>query len=221
MTTDALPMGTIGLALLLTLLPFALLATTSFVKLSVVLSLLRNAIGLSEVPSGMVITLLAGLLSLLVMAPVAEQVGRLAERPLSSPQLAAPLSAQGREAWRALGSAVAEPVRAFLLRHAGHKERALFKGMAQKARPGSKVSDKDLPVLLPAFLVTELSEALQLGFIVFLPFLVVDVLVATLLTALGMTSISAVTISLPLKLLLFVMVDGFYLLSEALVSGYL
>jgi len=218
---EALPWGTLSAALLLTLLPFALLATTSFVKLSVVLSLLRNAIGIEGVPSGLVITLLAALLSIHVMAPVVDEVVTRAALPLTDENLQQPLSPKGRAAAMAVGEAVAPPIKAFLHKHAGERERALFVRLATKARPKAEVSEQDFAVLLPAFLISELTDALKIGFLLFLPFLVLDLVIASVLTALGMTMLSPAAVSVPFKLLLFVLADGFYLLSEALVQGYL
>lgn len=216
-----LPWGTLATAAALTLLPFLLLATTSFVKLSVVLSLLRNALGLDGVPSGLVITLLAALLSLHVMAPVLDQVVARAEEPLADPGLQHPVSKAGLTAFGNLVEAVAPPIKGFLARHAGERERELFVDLAKKARPDAEVSQRDFAVLMPAFLISELAEALKIGFMLFLPFLVVDLVIASLLTGLGMTLLNPASVAVPFKLLLFVLVDGFYLLSEALVSGYL
>ena len=126
----------------------------------------------------------------------------------------------------ALGAAVeagAGPLRAFLTRNAGARERALFLDLARQARPDDqrdRVGEDDVLVLLPAFLVTELSEAFQIGFLVFLPFLVVDLVVSNVLMSLGMHMLSPTQVSMPFKLLLFVLVDGWYLLARALVLGY-
>ena len=116
-----------------------------------------------------------------------------------------------------------EPLRAFLDRNAGDREQALFLDLARDARPDDQrdeVGEDDLLVLLPSFLVTELSEAFQIGFLVFLPFLVVDLVVSNVLASLGMQSLNPTQISMPFKLLLFVLVDGWYLLARALVLGY-
>lgn len=116
-----------------------------------------------------------------------------------------------------------EPLRAFLRRNAGARETALFLDLARRSRPPDQRADvgrDDLLVLLPAFLITELAEAFQIGFLVFIPFLVIDMVVANVLLALGMHMLSPTTVSLPFKLLLFVLVDGWYLLARALVLGY-
>jgi type III secretion protein R len=204
----------------LALLPFAFVASTSFVKLSFVFSILRNALGTGAVPSGLVITTLAAILSGYVMAPVAGQVvaasGAAAarvdwERPLAAPSLTAL-----RETWT-LG---VEPVRQFLERNSGAAARRLFVELGSRAGATSPPGERELRVVLPAFLLTELKEAFQIGFVVFLPFLIVDLFIASTLLALGMTMLTPSTVALPFKLLLFVLVDGWYVLSQALVTGY-
>lgn len=220
--SEALALGPLQVGVLLTLLPAVLLSMTSFVKLSVVLSLLRNALGVGNVPSTLVISLWALLLSLHVMGPVFDQVvARGTSFVQGSPEqvewMHRPLSMRGWGAWSDFGAAVAPPVRGFLLRHAGQRELALFRELALErsgADPGG------FAVLLPAFLITELSEALSIGFMLFLPFLVVDLLVTIVLTALGVTGLSTAVVALPFKLVLFVVADGFYVLSKALVAGY-
>ena len=115
------------------------------------------------------------------------------------------------------------PLKSFLSRNAGARERELFFDLAQRARPADqrdRVSEDDLLVLLPSFLITELGEAFQIGFLVFLPFLVVDLVVSNVLMSLGMHMLSPTQVSMPFKLLLFVLVDGWYLLARALVLGY-
>lgn len=216
-----IPIGTVVTIALLTLLPFALLATTSFAKMSVVLMALRNALGFGAVPSAMVVTLLAALLSALVMAPVFDDMVAAGSEPAARVDLAEPLSADSRGALAELYRKASQPLRAFLDRHIHPEERALLLRLAGESRPGRVVSPDDLTVLLPAFLLSELSEAFQLAFLILLPFVVVDLVVASVLTALGMPMLSPVTISLPIKLLLFVLLDGFLVLSEALVKGYL
>jgi type III secretion protein R len=206
----------------LSLVPFLLMATTSFVKLSIVFTVLRNALGTGQIPSGAIITAFAAILTAYVMAPVAAQVAEVTAEPAAAVNLDAPLSPDSRTALWASVDRGKEPVRGFLQRNSGERERQLFLGLARRARPGDpgQVQEADLLVLVPAFLITELKEAFQIGFFVLLPFLVVDLVVANILTALGMVMLSPSTVSLPLKLLLFVLVDGWYVLSEALVLGY-
>jgi len=205
----------------LTAIPFLFMTTTSFVKIAVVFSILRNALGTGQVPSGAVIAALAAILSLYVMAPVGEQIVEAAGPAAGQIDVSDPLSDTDQ-----LGAAIeagVEPLRAFLRRNADERERALFVDLARQARPDDqqdRVSEDDLLVLLPAFLVTELTEAFQIGFLVFLPFLVVDLVVSNVLMSLGMHMLNPTQVSMPFKLLLFVMVDGWYLLARALVLGY-
>lgn len=207
----------------LSLVPFVFMTTTSFVKLSVVLSILRNALGTGQVPSGMIIAALALMLTLYVMAPVGQAMFASAGPSAARIDRNAPFA---EDSFGALVETVdrgKEPLRKFLERNAGARERQLFLDLARRARDKDTRDDvqaSDLMVVLPAFLITELAEAFQIGFLVFIPFLVIDMVVANVLLALGMHMLSPTTVSLPFKLLLFVIVDGWYLLARALVLGY-
>ncbi len=196
----------------LSLLPFLLVTFTSFTKISVVLSLTRSALGTQQAPPTVVLTGLAAVLSLVVMAPVAEaMLARVrAERMPVAP---------GPEMLRVLSSA-AGPLQAFLLEHGSPELRAELAALSRELRGGAQVSETDLAVLAPAFVLTELKQAFQIGFLVFLPFLVVDMVVANVLLALGMQSLSPSQVSLPFKVLLFVAVDGWALLARSLLQGY-
>lgn len=207
----------------LSLAPFAVLMVTSFVKISVVLSLVKSAIGVPDVPPAFVTTGLAVLLSIHVMTPTGEAVwremGPLLERDAPgewlSPKTADTLL-EGSQRAR-------EPVREFLEKHAHPKDRALFLDLARRARPADRraeVSDRHLVVLVPAFVISELKEAFEVGFMLFVPFLVVDLVVATILSALGMFMFSPLTVALPFKLLLFVLVDGWHLIVGSLVKSF-
>jgi type III secretion protein R len=194
-----------------------LVATTSFVKLSVVFSLLRNALGTPDVPSGLVVTALATALSFFVMAPVLSAAADASRTQWDAIDLNDPLRGKSLDA---LSSAVAvgrEPLRSFLKRNTGTSEARLFVELGQRR---AVFTADDFAVLAPAFLLTELKEALQIGFLLFLPFVVLDVVVVSILVALGMQALAPNAIALPFKLLLFVMVDGFVTLSRALVVGY-
>lgn len=207
----------------LTLIPFLFMTTTSFVKLSVVLSILRNALGTGQVPSGAIIVALAVILSLYVMVPVGQAMAAAAAPSVQRIDRQDPLAGDSFEAVVQTIDEGKVPLLAFLIRHAGERERALFVDLARRVRAPDRraeVDPSDLLVVLPAFLITELAEAFQIGFLVFLPFLVIDMVVANVLLALGMHMLSPTTVSLPFKLLLFVLVDGWYLLARALVMGY-
>ena len=198
---------------LLALLPAGLVMLTSFLKMAVVLSIARSALGAPQVPPSSAVTGLALVLTILVMAPVARQTADLlrsapAERGIES-SLAAMERASG-------------PLREFLARFARPDDRAAFLDVARRlSSPGAAApAEDDLAVLAPAFAVSELRRAFTIGFLVFLPFLVVDLVVANVLLALGLTQLSPTSVSLPLKLLLFVAVDGWRLLARALALSY-
>lgn len=202
---------------LFALLPLLLLATTSFVKLSVVFSLLRNALGTPDVPSGLVVTALATALSFFVMAPVLGSTADATRAQWAEIDLNDPLHGKSLDALSVAVSAGREPLREFLKRNVGVSELATFVELGKR---GGAPTAQDFAVLAPAFLLTELKEALQIGFLLFLPFVVLDVVIVSMLVALGMQSLSPSSVALPFKLLLFVLVDGFVLLSRALVAGY-
>jgi type III secretion protein R len=193
-------------------LPFLMVMFTSFTKISVVLSLTRSALGTQQTPPTVVLTGLSAVLSLVVMNPVAEaMLARVhGERMPVTP---------GPEMLRVLRSA-AEPLRAFLLEHGNPELRAEFAALSRELRGGTEASESDLAVVAPAFVLSELKQAFQIGFLIFLPFLVVDMVVANVLLALGMQSLSPSQVSLPFKVLLFVAVDGWALLARSLVQGY-
>jgi type III secretion protein R len=203
----------------LSLVPLLLMAATSFVKVAIVLSLVRNALGAPEVPSGAVITVLAVILSVYVMAPVAAQIAP--RWTAAGPRIDwnDPLAGDSRTAvFEALGASK-PPLAAFLERNAGKNERALFERLAGRAAP-LVLGARDLTVLLPAFLITELKEAFQIGLLMLLPFVIIDLVITNILLALGMSMLPSGAVALPFKLLLFVLVDGWYALSQALISGY-
>jgi type III secretion protein R len=177
----------------------------------------RGAIGAQSVPSGTVVMALSAALTLLAMAPLGS---RIVER-------AAPLWEGKVKDTTALVTglvdAARDPMRAFLRANASEREKDRFLDVAKKARPEAEraaVGADDFVVLVPAFLTSELYAAFALGFAVFLPFLIIDLVVANVLLALGMQMLSPTQVSLPFKLLLFVAIDGWALLSQALVTGY-
>lgn len=216
-----MPLVTIVALGALTLLPFAFMTATSFVKISVVFSILRNALGAGQVPSGGIVTALAAILTLYVMAPVGSQIVDATAPAVARIDRADPMSTSDA-VFEAVELGVA-PLRAFLERNASPRELRLFLDLARRSRPADQradVSEHDLLIVLPAFVITELSEAFQIGFLVFIPFLVVEMVVANVLLALGMNMLSPTQVSMPFKLLLFVLVDGWYLLARALVLGY-
>ena len=208
----------------LSLIPFAFLMVTSFVRISVVLSILRSAIGTPSVPPTQVLTGLAMVLTIAVMAPTGERIYAAVAPSLG---MAAGADLTSGETILALETAAdrgKEPLRDFLLKHTGGGDRASFFALALKMRPAAEraaVSDRDFAVLVPAFVTCELRRAFQIGFLLFIPFLVVDMVIANLLLALGMHMLSPTTVSLPFKLLLFVLCDGWNLVIRGLLESYL
>jgi type III secretion protein R len=207
----------------LALVPFVLMMVTSFVKMAVVLSIARQAIGTQQIPPNTVITGLAIILTVYTMSPVMERM--YVDAQAVTQKAAGENLLQGKN-FGVLKEAMmvgAEPMRQFLKRHASVKDRKMFFTLAKRMRPKgqrSGIGADDYMVLIPAFVVSELTEAFQIGFIIFLPFLVIDMVVSNILMALGMQMLSPTTISLPFKLLLFVLVDGWHLLTQGLVLGY-
>ena len=198
----------------LALVPVGLVMLTSFLKMAVVLSLTRSALGAPQIPPSSAVTGLALLLTVVVMSPVAEESWRLARA----------IPAGGVDRTLEAAAAGAEPLREFLRRFARPDDRVTFVELARRARPAADrvaVTETDFAVLAPAFVVSELRRAFTIGFLVFLPFLVVDLLAANVLLALGLTQLSPTTVALPFKLLLFVAVDGWKLVARGLVLGYL
>lgn len=206
----------------LSLAPFVLIMLTSFVKISVVLSILRNALGTQQVPPNQVITGLAFVLTIFIMVPVARQMYQAAgtignTRDIFSEASVKNLFEAGKQG--------KEPLRKFLAKHSHDKDRVLFMEMASRldsqADQPPQVGREDFQVVIPAFVTSELKEAFQIGFLVFVPFIIIDMVVANVLLSMGMHMLSPSVISLPFKLLLFVLVDGWFLLVRGLVLSYM
>ena len=194
---------------LLTILPSLLLMMTSFTRILVVLSILRQALGLQQSPPNQVLVGLALFLSLFVMAPVLEQVNA---------QAIAPYSAGTINAEQAI-AAGGQQFHSFMIRQTRQHDLAMFAEMA-KAPKFASAQDVPFSILLPAFVTSELKTAFQIGFMLFLPFLVIDLVVSSVLMSLGMMMMSPTIVSLPFKLLLFVLVDGWALLMGSLAASF-
>lgn len=209
------PLALVVALALVSLLPFAFMSVTAFVKISTVLQIAKSAIGAQSVPSSTVIMALAGALTILAMAPVGEAIAARASPLFAKEKVETSVLVMGGI------EAVREPLRDFLAKHASAKERGRFRAVAQQVRHDNvTVGERDITVLVPAFVVSELTEAFAIGFLIFLPFLVIDLVVANVLLALGMQMLSPTQVSLPFKILLFVAVDGWGLLAQALVAAY-
>ena len=222
----------------LSLLPFVAMIATSYLKIVIVMSLIRNALGIQSIPPNMVINALAMILTFYIMAPVMNESWTIAQREFAKEPAAASaeVSAAGQAQVGAGGIAqkalatdaivkAAEPFRKFLSDHTSARERAFFVSTAESLWGDEKkpavVDPESFYILLPSFCVSELTKAFQIGFLVYLPFIAIDIIVSNILLAMGMMMVSPVTISLPFKLLLFVMVNGWTLLIQGLVRGYL
>ena len=194
---------------LLSVTPAILLTCTSFTKILVVLGLTRNALGLQQTPPNQVLAGLALFLSVFVMGPVLSQMNDVGLQPYLDG------SKTQSQAW----DDGIEPLRGFMLEQTGDEEIALLTKVANRSLPDTP-ADVGLSTLVPAFVLSELKQAFIIGFLVFIPFLVIDIVVASALMSLGMMMMPPVMVSLPFKLLLFVLVDGWGLVIRALVSSY-
>ena len=212
------PLALVVALAIVSLLPFVFMSVTAFVKISTVLQIVRSAIGAQSVPSSTVVMALAAALTVLAMAPVGQ---RIIDR--ATPLFAGKETPDTVALVRGGIDAVREPMREFLRATASDREKVRFLTVARDARAEADraaVHESDLTILAPAFVVTELTEAFAIGFVIFLPFLVLDLVVANVLLALGMQMLNPTQVSLPFKLLLFVAIDGWGLLAHALVAGY-
>ena len=207
--TYSLPVQALLLFTALTFLPAVLLLMTGFTRIVIVLSLLRHALGTQGSPPNQVIVGLSLFLTLFVMGPVFDKVYDDAYLPYSQQKITATQALD-----RAQG-----PMRAFMLRQTREPDLALFVRLARQAAP-KDVADIPLRVLVPAFVTSELKTAFQIGFMVFIPFIIIDMVVASVLMSMGMMMMSPVLISLPFKLMLFVLVDGWTLLIGSLIASF-
>ena len=194
---------------ILTLAPSILILTTCFVRLVVVLALTRQALGAGTLPPNQVITGLALILTFFIMAPTFNEINEKALQPYMKNQIT-------QQA--ALDRGI-QPIRNFMFKQTHEKELALFVRMAKIEKPKTK---EDVPtyVLLPSFIMSELKTAFTIGFVVYLPFLVIDIVVSSVLVSMGMMFLPPTMIALPFKLIMFVMVDGWYLIVKSLVESF-
>jgi len=201
----SMPMQIVILLTLLTLLPAAIVSVTPFLRITLVLHFLRQALGTQSAPSNQVLLGLSMFLTILVMEPVASEIHRKAWLPLENSQIS---TSQALEA----GS---KPLKQFLLRFAREKDIRLFVDISRRPAPRTP-ADLELTVLIPAYILSELKAGFQIGAVLFLPFLVIDLLVASVVLSIGMIQLPPVMISAPFKILLFVLVDGWTLVVGSL-----
>jgi len=203
---------TVQLIILLTVLtiaPTILLLMTCFTRIVVVLSLLRHALSTQTVPPNQIIIGLALFLTFFVMAPTWQKITTDALQPYYEDRIS------GEEAM----ARASQPIKGFMLRQTREKDLALFVKMSAEKKP-AKPEDVSLKTLIPAFVISELKTAFQMGFIIYLPFFVIDMVVSSVLLSMGMMMLPPIMISLPFKLLLFVLVDGWHLVVGSLVQSF-
>lgn len=193
----------------LSLAPAILIMMTSFTRIVVVFSLLRHALGTQSLPPNQIIVGLSLFLTFFVMAPVFEKVNTQAIQPYLKQQIPAEKAFE----------AAAPPLKAFMLKQTKEKDLALFINIAKQKRPNTP-EDISMTTLIPAFVISELKTAFQIGFLIYMPFLVLDMVVASVLLSMGMMMLPPVMVSMPFKLLLFVLVDGWSLLVGSLVQSF-
>jgi flagellar biosynthetic protein FliP len=193
----------------LTFIPAMLLMMTAFTRIVIVLSLLRQALGTMQTPPNQVLVGLALFLTLFVMGPTLDKVYSDAWVPFSEDKIT----------FQQALETGAKPLKAFMLRQTREKDLAFFIQVSQSPKPATP-SDVSMKTLVPAFAISEMKTAFQIGFMVFIPFLIIDLVVASILMAMGMMMVSPVIISLPFKLMLFVLVDGWTLLMGSLVQSF-
>ena len=208
-TTYGLTIQTLLLMTAMTFIPAAILMMTSFTRIVIVLSLLRHAMGTPTAPPNQIILGLSLFLTFFIMAPTLDRVYDEAYVPLS----------ESRINILEAGERAVEPMRAFMLKHTREADIAMLAGVA-KVTNIETPADIPLRVLIPSFVISELKTAFQIGFILFIPFLVIDMVVASLLMSMGMMMMSPIMVALPFKLMLFVLVDGWHLVIGSLVQSF-
>lgn len=199
----------VALMTVLALAPSILIVVTSFTRIIVVLSLLRSAIGIQTTPPNAVLISLALFLTFFIMQPALERSYKEGLQPLMEDRIGEAEAFQKTTA----------PIHGFMLQHVREKDLALFMDMA-KLGPIAQPSDTPLRALVPAFMISELRRAFEIGFLIFVPFLVIDMVVASVLMSMGMMMLPPVVIALPFKLIFFVLVDGWNLIAGSLVKSF-
>ncbi len=194
---------------ILTLAPSIIIMTTAFIRIVIVLSLTRQAIGTTTLPPNQVIVGLALILTFFVMSPTLSKINETAYQPYMKNLITQQ---------QALDNSLV-PIRDFMFKQTHEEELALFVKLSKIEKPKTK---KDVPtyVLIPSFVLSELKTAFKIGFVIFLPFLVIDLVVASVLVSMGMMFLPPTTIAMPFKLIMFVMVDGWFLITKSLVEGF-
>ena len=203
------PVNILVLLTLITLLPGLLLSVTGFTRILIVLGFVRNALGTPTMPPNQVLVGISMFLTLFVMAPTLSKVNDVAIKPWRDNQISQT---------QAIANAQ-EPLRAFMFKQVRDSDLALFVKLDGMERPETR-ADIPIQVLIPAFVLSELKTAFQIGFLIFIPFLIIDMVVSSTLMSMGMMMLPPALISLPFKILLFVLVDGWHLVVEGLVNSF-
>jgi flagellar biosynthetic protein FliP len=199
----------LALITVLSLAPSILIMMTSFTRIIIVLGFVRNALGTPSMPPNQVLVGIALFLSMFVMAPTFTQINDQALQPLLDHKIDEKTALKRAEA----------PIRDFMFDQVDQKDLSLFTELSKEGRPATR-ADVPTRVLIPAFVLSELKTAFEIGFLILIPFLVIDMVVASTVMSMGMVMLPPVVISLPFKILLFVLVDGWHLVSESLVRGF-
>jgi flagellar biosynthetic protein FliP len=207
---SSMPLQIIVLLTVLSFIPAFLISMTCFTRLIVVFHFLRQALGTQETPNNQVLLGLSLFITLFVMGPTFNNIYNEALKPMMNNEISQSV---------ALEKALV-PLRAYMIRHTRERDLALFIRLSDGARPNT-IEDVPTTALVPAYMISELKTAFQIGFVLFLPFLVIDLAVSSVLLSMGMMQLPPVMISMPLKILLFVMVDGWYLIIGSLVKSVL
>lgn len=194
---------------ILTLAPSIIIMTTAFIRIVIVLSLTRQAIGTATLPPNQVIVGLALILTFFVMSPTLSKINDTAYQPYMKNMITQQ---------QALDNSM-KPIRDFMFKQVQEPELALFVKLAKLEKPKNK-DDVPTYVLIPSFVLSELKTAFKIGFVIFLPFLVIDLVVASVLVSMGMMFLPPTTIAMPFKLIMFVMVDGWFLITKSLIEGF-
>ncbi|HEY1095656.1 MAG TPA: flagellar type III secretion system pore protein FliP [Alphaproteobacteria bacterium] len=199
----------VALLTVLSLAPGILMMMTCFTRIVIVFSFLRSAIGIQQTPPNQVLISLAMFLTLFIMMPTFQSAYREGIQPLMSGQM---------DEMEAMGKSVA-PFKTFMLKHTREKDLALF-AEANKTPKLEKIEDAPMQIVIPAFMISEMRRAFEIGFLLFLPFLIIDMVVAAVLMSMGMMMLPPSMISLPFKIIFFVLVDGWYLITGSLIQSY-
>ena len=210
------PVNLIMITMLMGLLPFFLTLATSYIKVVVVTYLIRNALGVQQVPPGMVLSGLAMILSVFIMAPVGQQTYALLEKQNVSSQFTPSEFAR-------VVSSCSDPLKNFLMKNTDRRIYNSFTSVAVRIWPDEvkkNVAPDSFVFVVPSFVISELTKAFQIGFLLYLPFIAIDLIISNILLAMGMMMVSPMTISLPFKLMLFVALDGWLKVSQGLMLSY-